>query len=312
MHVGHLLGALANWTDLQAKYRCFFMIADWHALTTHYEDPSEIRKYTVENVACMLAAGIDPARSTLFRQSDVPEHAELHLLLSMVTPVPWLERVPSYKEQKEQLSDRDLSSYGFLGYPVLQAADILAYKATLVPVGDDQVAHLELAREIVRRFNNLYGNVLHEPEPMLTKTPRLPGPDRRKMSKSYGNPIEIGHSQVEIDKKIMQMFTDPRKIHLGDKGHPEECVVFAFHEAFNPDGVEEVDRGCRDGSRGCVDCKNGLKGPMWEKLRAVHDSREKYFNDKDRIEAILAEGAEKAREVAGATLDEVRSAMKLS
>jgi len=297
---------------MQDKYECFFMIADWHALTTHFEDTSRIREFSLENTACLLAAGVDPVRSTFFRQSDLVEHAELHLMLSMVVPVPWLERVPTYKETKEQLKDRDLSSYGFLGYPVLQAADILAYKALYVPVGEDQVAHLELTREIVRRFNHIYGDVFPEPKPLLTPTPRLPGPDRRKMSKSYGNTIELGHDESQIRESVKRMFTDPAKIHLGDKGHPEDCVVFAFHGAFNQREVAEVDRTCRDGSRGCVDCKKSLLAPMWERLKPVYEAREKYLKDPARIESILAEGARKAREVAGATLKEVRRAMKLT
>jgi len=297
---------------MQDKYECFFMIADWHALTTHFEDTSRIREFSLENTACLLAAGVDPARSTFFRQSDLVEHAELHLMLSMVVPVPWLERVPTYKETKEQLKDRDLSSYGFLGYPVLQAADILAYKALYVPVGEDQVAHLELTREIVRRFNHIYGDVFPEPKPLLTPTPRLPGPDRRKMSKSYGNTIELGHDESQIRESVKRMFTDPAKIHLGDKGHPEDCVVFAFHGAFNQREAAEVDRTCRDGSRGCVDCKKSLLAPMWERLKPVYEARGKYLKDPARIESILAEGARKAREVAGATLKEVRRAMKLT
>jgi tryptophanyl-tRNA synthetase len=312
LHVGHLVGALANWVAMQDRYECYFMIADWHALTTHFEDTSRIRELAQENTACLLAAGIDPARSVMFRQSDIVEHAELHLLLSMTVPVPWLERVPSYKEAKEQLKDRDLSSYGFLGYPVLQAADILAYKAVLVPVGEDQVAHLEITREIVRRFNHFYGEVFPEPKPLLTPTPRLPGPDRRKMSKSYGNTIELGHDENQIRESIKRMFTDPVKIHLGDKGHPEDCVVFAFHSAFNQGCVAEADRTCRDGSRGCVDCKKSLVGPMWERLKPVYEARAKWLQDPGRIEEILVEGAKKAREVAGATLKETRRAMKLA
>ncbi len=311
LHVGHLVGALSNWVDLQSKYECFFMIADWHALTTHYEEPAKIREAAIENVACALAAGVDPAKAVLFRQSDVPEHAELHVLLSMVTPVPWLERVPTYKEMKEQLADRDLSSLGFLGYPVLQTADIIAYRATLVPVGEDQVAHLELGREVVRRFNRLYGELFPEPKPMLTATPRLPGPDRRKMSKSYGNAIELGDPAKTVAKQVQQMYTDPEKIHLGDKGHPEGCVVFAFHGTFNADAVPEVERTCKDGSRGCGNCKKELLAKLEDKLAPVREARDRHMQDPGRINEILAAGAKRAREVAGATLADVRKAMGL-
>ncbi len=312
LHVGHLVGALPNWADLQSKYECYFMVADWHALTSNYEHPGEIRQWSLENVACWLAAGVDPARSVIFRQSDVPEHAELHVLLSMITPVPWLERVPTYKEMQQELAGKDLATYGFLGYPVLQTADVIAYKATHVPVGDDQVAHLELGREIVRRFNHLYGEVLPEFHPILTKTPRLPGPDRRKMSKSYGNSIDLGGGRAQMEKQVMTMFTDPKKLHLGDKGNPADCVVFAYHEALNPDAVAEVDRTCRDGSRGCVACKKSLMEPFWSRLGPVHEARERVLADRAGLEAILAAGAVKARAIAAATLREVRTAMKLS
>jgi tryptophanyl-tRNA synthetase len=312
LHVGHIVGALANWVRLQAEHECFFMFADWHALTTAYPDPSGLRECILENAACALAAGVDPKRAVLFRQSDVPEHAELHLLLSMVTPVPWLERVPSYKEQREQITDRDLATYGFLGYPVLQAADILAYKSSLVPVGDDQVPHLEVAREIARRFNHLYGAVFPEPQPLLTSTPRLPGPYRRKMSKSYGNAIEIGAGEASLEKMVKAMFTDPKKIHLGDKGHPEECVVFAFHQSFSENAAAEIEKGCRDGSRGCVACKKSLLEPMWEKVGPVHEARRDFLADPSRLEAILCEGADRARKIAAGTMREVRSAMKLA
>jgi len=312
LHVGHLLGALTNWAALQDKYDCHFMVADWHALTTDWQDTSEVRKWSLENLACLMAAGLDPKRCVLFRQSDVIEHAELHLLLSMITPVPWLERVPSYKEQQEQLKDRDLTNYGFLGYPVLQAADILAYKASFVPVGEDQVAHLELTREIARRFNSAFGTVFPEPKPLLTSTPRLPGPDRRKMSKSYGNTIELGFDRDQTWKRVQQMFTDPKKIHLGDKGHPEDCVVFEYHKAFNAMAVPEVERTCRDGSRGCVDCKKQLLEALWERMRPVQEKREKLLKDPKALEGILADGAERARAVARETLRDVRAAMKLA
>ncbi len=305
------MGVLTNWVRLQAEHECFFMFADWHALTTAYGDPSELREAILENAACVLAAGVDPKKAVLFRQSDVAEHAELHLLLSMVTPVPWLERVPSYKEQKEKAGDREQATYGFLGYPVLQAADILIYKSSLVPIGDDQVAHLEVAREIARRFNHLYGEVFPEPQPLLTSTPRLPGPDRRKMSKSYGNAIEIGAGKASLEKMVKAMFTDPEKIHMGDKGHPDECVVFAFHQSFNEAAAAEVERGCRDGSRGCVACKKSLLDPMWGRMKPIHDARKGILADRPHLEEILKEGAAKARKLASETMREVRTAMKL-
>ncbi len=312
LHVGHLLGALTNWVALQDKYDCYFMIADWHALTTGWQDTGQVGEYTVENTACLMAAGLDPERCVLFRQSDVPEHAELHLILSMITPVPWLERVPSYKEQQEQLNDRDLSTFGFLGYPVLQAADILAYKSSFVPVGEDQVSHLELTREITRRFNNTYGEVFPEPKPLLTSVPRLPGPDRRKMSKSYGNTVDLSFGEDQISARIKEMFTDPRKIHLGDKGNPEECVVFAFYQAFaTPPMVDIVNKGCRDGSRGCVACKKELLPSVWERVKPVRERRARLLADPRGIEDVLRRGAEKARKTAGETLSEVRKAVRL-
>ena len=311
LHVGHLLGALTNWVALQDKYDCHFMIADWHALTTNYADTSTIAEYCRENTACLLAAGLDPARCVIFKQSDVPEHAELHLLLSMITPVPWLERVPSYKEMQEQLTNKDLTTYGFLGYPVLQAADILIYKASFVPVGEDQVAHLELTREIARRFNHLYGEVFPEPQPLLTSTPRLPGPDRRKMSKSYGNSIELGFTRDQVAARVKEMYTDPLKIRMGDLGHPDDCVVFAFHKAFNPSALPEVNRTCRDGSRGCSDCKKEMLGHLWDRMSPVQEKRAELLAHPEKLDAILAEGAERARTVARKTLREVRVALKL-
>lgn len=312
LHVGHLVGTMEKWVELQAKYECFFMIADWHALTSNFENPGPIREWTLENVACLLAAGVDPDQVVLFRQSDVPEHAELHLLLSMITPVPWLERVPTYKEQKEQMSDRDLSSYGFLGYPVLQTADILAYRATVVPVGDDQVAHLELGREIVRRFNHLYGEVLPEPKPLLTPTPRLPGPDRRKMSKSYGNAIELGGDRDAAAKMVKEMYTDPQKIRKNDPGHPDDCVVLAFHQAFNAGDAARVEKECRAGERGCVSCKAEVLEATWKRAGPVHEARAALVADPARLAATLARGAARARAEAGATLKLVRAAMKLA
>jgi tryptophanyl-tRNA synthetase len=229
----------------------------------------------------------------------------------MVTPVPWLERVPTYKEMKEQLADKDLSSLGFLGYPVLQTADILAYRATLVPVGEDQVAHLELGREVVRRFNHLYGETFPEPKPLLTGTPRLPGPDRRKMSKSYGNAVELGDDPKTVAKQVQQMYTDPEKIHLGDRGHPEGCVVYAWHRTFNAAAAPEIERTCRDGSRGCGACKKDLLGTLEERLAPVREARARHLKDPGALQEILAAGARKARAIAAETLADVRKAMRL-
>ncbi|MGH9384330.1 MAG: tryptophan--tRNA ligase, partial [Vicinamibacterales bacterium] len=234
LHLGHLVGALQNWVKLQAQYDCFYCVVDWHALTTNYADTADIVDTAFDNVADWIGVGLDPERSTFFVQSMVPEHAELYLLLQMVTPIPWLERVPTYKEQKEQLNDRDLSSIGFLGYPLLQTADVVVYNAHWVPVGEDQVAHLELAREVVRRFNNFYGDVFVEPQTLLTPTPRLPGLDNRKMSKSYNNTIDLADDAKTVQQKVRQMYTDPKRIRADIPGTVEGNPVFLYHDAFNP------------------------------------------------------------------------------
>lgn len=312
LHIGHLVGALDNWVRMQDTHECFFAIADWHALTSEYADPSRIREHTLEMAADWIAAGIDPERSTLFVQSHVPEHAELHLLLSMIVPIAWLERVPTYKEQQEQVSQRDLSNYGFLGYPVLQAADILVYRAGFVPVGEDQLAHLELCREITRRFNGLYGPIFPEPQGLTTRVPRLPGTDGRKMSKSYGNAINLADEPETIRRKILTMVTDPARKRRSDPGNPEVCPVFDFHRAFSDEATRGmVDSGCRSAGIGCVECKTMLLshlepalGPFQEKRRALLDHR-------GRVREILAEGARRARAEAGATMRLVREAMKL-
>ena len=241
LHLGHLVGALQNWERLQAEYDCFYFVADWHALTSGYADTSDIVDSAIDNVADWIGAGIDPERSTLFVQSMVPEHAELYLLLQMVTPIPWLERVPTYKEQIEQLADKDLSSIGFLGYPLLQTADVIIYNAHFVPVGDDQVPHLELSREVVRRFHNFYGEVFVEPQALLTPTPRLPGLDNRKMSKSYGNTIDLSDDAETVMKKIRQMYTDPKRVRADIPGTVEGNPVFIYHDAFNPNRAEVDD-----------------------------------------------------------------------
>ena len=313
LHLGHLVGALKNWVALQETYRCYYFVADWHALTSHYADTAEIVDSAVDNVADWIAAGLDPERSTLFVQSLVPEHAELALLLGMITPIPWLERVPTYKEQIEQLAERDLSSVGFLGYPLLQTADVIMYHANFVPVGDDQVPHLELSREIVRRFNNFYGEVFPEPQALLTPMPRLPGLDNRKMSKSYGNTIDLSDDALTVQKKVRQMYTDPKRVRADIPGTVEGNPVFLYHDAFNPnlDEVEDLKTRYRQGAVGDVEVKtklatavNAMLEPMRERRAAVL-ARPGYLRD------VLFAGSAKARAEAVETMERVRDAMKL-
>jgi tryptophanyl-tRNA synthetase len=312
LHLGHLTGALDNWVPLQDTYDCFYCIVDWHALTTNYADPSEIRENVLEVTTDWLAAGLDPARSTLFIQSLVPQHAELHLLLSMIVPVPWLERVPSYKEQQEQLTDRDLTTYGFLGYPLLQSADIVVYKADAVPVGEDQAPHVELTREVVRRFNNFYGPVFPEPRTLLTKTPRVPGTDGRKMSKSYGNAVFLKDPPELVRQKLKTMVTDPARKRRTDPGDPDVCPVFDLHEAFSPEATREwAAAGCRSAGIGCLDCKGALTDHLLERLAGIHARRPEFASRPDTVWDILREGSRKARAVAEATMEEVRAAMKI-
>jgi tryptophanyl-tRNA synthetase len=313
LHLGHLTGALDNWVRLQDAYDCFYAIVDWHALTTDYAEPAGIRENILEVATDWLAAGLDPARATLFVQSWVPEHAELHLLLSMVVPVPWLERVPTYKEQQQQLSDRDLSTYGFLGYPLLQTADIIIYKADAVPVGEDQAPHVELTREIVRRFNYLYGPVFPEPKTLLTATPRMPGTDGRKMSKSYGNAVFLKDDAETVARKLKPMMTDPARKRRTDPGDPDVCPVFDLHTAFSPKVTQEwAAAGCRSAAIGCLDCKGKLIEHLLERLKEIHARRPEYATRPDTVWDILREGSKKARAVADATMEEVRAAMKIA
>jgi tryptophanyl-tRNA synthetase len=313
LHLGHLVGALKNWVALQDTHDCYFTIVDWHALTTEYADPSAIRRYVREVALDWLAAGIDPARSTVFVQSDVKEHAELHLLLSMIVPLPWLERVPTYKEQQEQLQEKDLHTYGFLGYPLLQAADILAYRAQAVPVGDDQVPHLELCREIARRFNHLYGEVFPEPQALLTPAARLPGTDGRKMSKSYGNAIFLTDDAKTLQSKVDAMLTDPQRTHRHIPGNPDVCPVFATHKVFSDsETVAWAEQGCKTAGIGCRDCKGRLRERLVTVLAPLAERRAAFSADPERLDTILDEGAETARGVAGETLRLVRSEMGLS
>ena len=311
LHLGNLEGALRNWVSLQDRYEAFYFVADWHFLTTGYEDSPRLRELVREVIVDFLSAGIDPEKATVFVQSDVKEHAELFLLLSMITPVSWLERVPTYKEVQEQLHIES-PGYGLLGYPVLQAADILIYKANFVPVGKDQVPHLELTREIARRFNHLYGDVFPEPQPLLTEFPAVPGIDGRKMSKSYGNEIAISEEPDSIRRKVRMMFTDPEKIRRGDPGHPERCPVFALQNIYNGGEKESISVRCRTGELGCVDCKSSLAEAMISALAPIRERRKELMESPQIVDEVIKKGAERARAIASETLKEVRRAMGVS
>jgi tryptophanyl-tRNA synthetase len=313
VHLGHLVGALGKWTELQNTYDCMYFVADWHALTSEYADTSELTRYAYDNVADWIAAGIDPARSTLFVQSLVPEHAELFLLLSMVVPVPWLERVPTYKEQIEQLAEKDLSTYGFLGYPLLQGADVIIYRAQYVPVGEDQVPHLELTREVVRRFHGFFGEIFPEPQPLLTRFPRLPGLDNRKMSKSYRNTIDLSDDAETVGKKVMQMYTDPKRIRADIPGTVEGNPVFMYHDAFNPDKdeVEDLKTRYRAGRVGDVEVKQKLARALNAILDPMRERRREICTQPSRIREILMEGSSRARAIAAETMNQVREAMRI-
>jgi tryptophanyl-tRNA synthetase len=313
LHLGHLVGALQNWEQLQAEYDCFYFVADWHALTSAYADTSTIVDSAIDNIADLMAAGVVPEKSTIFVQSMVPEHAELYLLLQMITPIPWLERVPTYKEQIEQLADRDLSNIGFLGYPLLQTADVIIYNAHFVPVGDDQVPHLELSREVVRRFHNFYGEVFVEPNPLLTPTPRLPGLDNRKMSKSYGNTIDLSDDAATVVKKIRQMYTDPKRVRADIPGTVEGNPVFVYHDAFNPnrDEVEDLKARYREGKVGDVEVKTKLAAAVNATLEPLRERRAALLARPGYIRDVLIDGSRKARTIAQETMERVRSAVKL-
>ena len=313
LHLGHLLGTLRNWVALQEQYDCHFFVADWHVLTTDYEKPGKVPAFVDEMVLDWLAAGLDPERCVIFRQSALLEHAELALLFGMFTPVPWLERNPTYKEQREQLADRDLSTYGFLGYPVLQAADILLYKADLVPVGVDQVPHVELTREIARRFNHLYGNVLPEPQALLSPTPKVPGVDGRKMSKSYGNAIYLDEDPESIDKRLGRMATDPARVRRTDPGDPELCPAFNLHKVYcTPEEIETVTVGCKTAGIGCLDCKKIMIKHVLADLAPHRERRAELAARPGYARDVLAAGTERAREIARRTMTEVRDAMGLA
>jgi tryptophanyl-tRNA synthetase len=313
LHLGHLVGALQNWVQLQDRYESFHFVADWHALTTDYADTSELRSNVLEMATDWLAVGLDPAKATFFIQSHLLEHAELHLLFSMVTPLGWLERVPTYKEQLENIRDRDLHTYGFLGYPVLQAADILMYKADYVPVGEDQVPHVELTREIARRFNTIYQPVFPEPQALLTPTPKLPGTDGRKMSKSYHNAIFLSDSPEVVSSKVANMMTDPARKRRTDPGNPDVCPVFDFHKIFSSQAViSRVNCECRTAAIGCVDCKKLMAGHLNDFLEPIRERRKPYQQNPQRVWDVLEEGTGNARAIAQATTQEVRAAVKLT
>jgi tryptophanyl-tRNA synthetase len=312
LHLGHLNGALSNWVKLQEENDCFFFSADWHALTTNYQQTETLKQMEREMFVDFIAAGIDPQRSTLFMQSQVKEHAELYLLLGMITPLGWLERCPSYKETRENLTDRDLALYGFLGYPVLMTADIIMYKATRVPVGADQVAHLELSREIVRKFNAHYGPVFPEPQPLLTEAAKVVGTDGRKMSKSYGNSIDLGEPADATTKKIMGAVTDPARKRRQDPGNPDVCGIFYLHKIYStPETIGWVDRECRVAGIGCVDCKRKLLERLLPEQEKMRERREKLLARPQEVEELVELGNSKARAVAQRTMEDVRAAMKL-
>ncbi|HHW20254.1 MAG TPA: tryptophan--tRNA ligase [Thermodesulfovibrio thiophilus] len=308
LHLGNLIGALSNWIRLQDKYECYFFVADLHALTTGYGNPYQIKEYTVDLLMNFIAAGLNPEKSTIFIQSQIPEHSELHVFLSMITPLGWLERVPTYKEKKEQIKDKDLDTYGFLGYPVLQTADIIIYRAKYVPVGVDQIPHLELSREIARRFNYLYENEFFpEPEALLTDFPKVPGTDGRKMSKSYGNAIYLSDNQTIVTEKISTMVTDPARKRRTDKGDPAKCPVFDLHKIFSTeDEKKEITIGCTTASIGCIDCKKILIKHVIETLRPIWEKRQELINNPSLLIDIAHEGSKKAKKVAGETLKEMK------
>jgi tryptophanyl-tRNA synthetase len=317
LHLGNYVGALQNWVGMQDQYECYFCVVDWHALTTDYADTSRVKENSIEVLFDWLAAGLDPERCTMFMQSHVPQHAELHLLFSMITPLAWLERVPSYKEQQANLTEKDLNTYGFLGYPLLQAADILIYKGNFVPVGEDQVPHVELTREIARRFNMFYkldgAAVFPEPQPLLTRTPKLPGTDGRKMSKSYGNTIMMADPEAVVRQKLKTMVTDPARVRRSDPGNPDVCPVGDLHKIFSDKAtIAKVYEGCRSAGIGCIECKSWVADALVNILNPMQERRKKYEENPRLAWDILEAGSAKARLVAEATMTEVRDAMGIS
>lgn len=314
LHLGNLLGALKNWIELQdsGDYDCYYFVADWHALTSEYNNTDLIKDYTLDMVIDWLSAGLDPVKSTLFIQSSIKEHAELFLILSMITPLPWLERNPTYKEMKEELSEKDLSTFGFLGYPVLQAADIIMYKAYGVPVGVDQLPHVELTREIAKRFNFLYKEIFTIPEPLLTDVPKLLGIDGRKMSKSYNNAIYISDRGDVLRAKIEAMFTDPQRMRRNDPGRPELCNVFTFHQIYSPfENVHEISIECKKAGIGCTDCKRSLADRIIKGMQPIHERRDYFLGHIDEVRSIIEDGNTRATRIARITMEEVREAIKI-
>lgn len=312
LHLGHLHGVLENWKKLQEEYHCLFFVADWHSLTSEYADTKGIGENVNEMIIDWLSFGIDPENATIFVQSRVMEHAELHLLLSMITPLPWLERVPTYKEQMDNIRDKDLGTYGFLGYPLLQSADILLYKADFVPVGIDQVPHVEFTREVARRFNHLYGEVLPEPQHLLTQYPKLPGTDGRKMSKSYNNSIYLSDSDEEITKKLKTAMTDPQRVRRTDPGDPEVCPIYSYHKIYSSNNQKDyVVKGCKSADIGCIECKKILTDNVLEELTPIRERRQEYMNNPARVKEIVEEGNKRAGTLAKETMEEVRGAMRI-
>lgn len=310
LHLGNLHGALTNWKRLQEEYECFFFVADWHALTSEYQETNFIKEFIWEMLIDWLSVGLDPNKSTLFIQSKLPEHAELHLIFSMITPIPWLERNPTYKEQIKELVEKDLNTYGFLGYPVLQAADILIYKANFVPVGVDQLPHVEITREIARRFNYLYKEVFPIPEPILTEMPKILGIDGRKMSKSYHNAIYLSDPPKVIREKTLQMFTDKTRLRKTDPGHPDICNVFSFHKLYtSPEKVSQIEEDCKKARIGCVECKKLLAENLINGLAPLQEKRQYYQEHLEELKDIIDAGIKKARSVATTTLEEAKEAI---
>ena len=313
LHIGHLVGALDNWVKLQDEYECFFMVADWHALMSEYASPADLKENLINNVIDWLACGISPRKATVFIQSHVKEHLELYMIFSVITPLGWLERCPTYKEQLREITNRDLSTFGFLGYPVLQAADILLYKAEVVPVGEDQLPHLELTREISRRFNSLYKkDIFPEPAALLTKTPRILGLDGRKMSKSYNNFIAISEEPKNIRLKVQSMFTDPSRIKFSDPGHPETCNVHSYYAVFAPEREKEISGLCRQSKIGCTDCKKELAEILVKFLEPIQKKRNELLRNKKQIFSILEQGSKRASAVASKTITEVKGLLNLA
>ena len=311
LHLGNYFGALENWIRLQEEYDCYYFVADWHALTTGYENTEDYKSNITEMIVDWISTGLDPKRCVFFLQSSIKEHAELDLLLSMITPLSWLTRNPTYKDQLAQIKEKNITTHGFLGYPCLQAADILMYKADFVPVGEDQVPHLELSREIARRFNFLYKEVFPEPQQLLTKAKVLPGLDGRKMSKSYQNTIAFADTPKEVKEKVMSMVTDPARIKKTDPGHPDICTVYAFHKIFNEEEVPKVEAQCKAGEIGCVQCKRNLAAKMEAFHTPIYEKRQEVLKHEDDIKDVIREGNAVARVIAEKTMTDVREAMKI-